>query len=440
MTLHLIGQELSQQLGAYCLDGSRPGYWYDPPTPRAAHAASNRSWLVFLDGGAWCYDAQDCDSRSRGFRGSSRAFPARYWPYSGPLDKSVAVNPTFAGFHRVLLGYCDGSSFTGERVTPYALGSGAVLHMRGRAVLHALLLHLMRAGMREARQVLFSGGSAGGLGTVFAANWLQAQLPAAKLKVLLVSSFFLHLPAGDAPTCTRGRGAQSKCLPWAVKMQQMCALHNCTPTVRAAGVACDAAGAGAECLLPAASLRSVRPPTFVINSAIDSWQACREGEARGGAVRRLMGVVRASSQLVNVWRRYYRCRYDGTPACSTQQVAHAVRETNGMIGRFVDAVHVSGATSRPGHGAFITSCNEHVAGVSADGFMHYSIDNQTLRDALARWWASDSNSPASEHTRLPCTLTHKSSPDSPNHQCNPSCLRVKMKRRLNQECPCDPGK
>lgn len=287
--LRLASAELSSRLGGVCLDGSLPGYWYSPPAHSAASPSSNRSWLIFLDGGAWCYDEQDCVSRSKGFKGSSAHFPAHYWPYSGPLDSNPRRNPTFAAFHRVLIGYCDGSSYSSERVEPYRARGGELLYFRGRAVLHTLLLELLNAGLSSAENVLFSGGSAGGIGTIFASNWLQSKLPqVTTFKVLLVSSFFLHLKgeiySSDAPTCTQGRGARSKCLPWAVKMRSMCELHNCTPTLRYADRGCEqaherkhslsSAAALWPCFFPSRSLLSVRAPTFVVNSAIDSWQAC----------------------------------------------------------------------------------------------------------------------------------------------------------------------
>ena len=66
--------------GAYCLDGSVPGLWYQPPpTPSAA---SNRSWLLFLDGGAWCYDIHSCESRARGFKGTTKDIPNVYRVFS----------------------------------------------------------------------------------------------------------------------------------------------------------------------------------------------------------------------------------------------------------------------------------------------------------------------------------------------------------------------
>ena len=123
-TWHGADPALARSLGAYCLDGSVPGLWYQPPPQPPADGRPSRSWLLFLDGGAWCYDAQSCEARSREFRGSSRHFPSRYWPYSGPMSANPTLNPAFAGFHRVVLGYCDGGSWLGDRHAPLLSGGG----------------------------------------------------------------------------------------------------------------------------------------------------------------------------------------------------------------------------------------------------------------------------------------------------------------------------
>ena len=133
-TWHGVDAQLAKSLGAYCLDGSLPGFWYQPPpTPPAAGTVSH-SWLIFLDGGAWCYSLDECAKRARTYLGSSRSYKDGHWPYAGPLDRDPQRNPTFARFNRVLLGYCDGASFTGDRAAPLRTRGGALLHLRGRAV------------------------------------------------------------------------------------------------------------------------------------------------------------------------------------------------------------------------------------------------------------------------------------------------------------------
>ena len=61
--LRVVPASLATALGAVCLDGSPPAYWYQPPRPQAA--TDNVSWLIHLDGGAWCAVARVVAPRVR---------------------------------------------------------------------------------------------------------------------------------------------------------------------------------------------------------------------------------------------------------------------------------------------------------------------------------------------------------------------------------------
>ena len=160
----------------------------------------------------------------------------------------------------------------------------------------------------------------------------------------------------------------------------------------------------------------------MINSAIDSWQ------------------------LVNVWRRFARCRWEGQRNCSDAATRDDVRATNAMITSFADDVRAElGPT---GHGAHINTCNEHVAGLAYDAYRYYEVKGVSMRDALATWWKAPAREPTARHLRLLCQLTlpvSSAGGDAPqrpqwaqHHQCNPSCSAARRRRRLSQECPCDP--
>ena len=461
---HSVDARLAESTGAYCLDGSLPGFWYQPPPKLPPGATTSRSWLVFLDGGAWCYDAHNCASRARGFKGTAsekKGVPrGNFWPYAGYMDASPTVNPTFAPFHRVHFHYCDGSSYTGDRAAPLVVAPGtAPIYLRGRRVLEAQLAAALDAGLRDATEVLFSGGSAGGIGALAAAHLVKAALPpsVSKFKVLIVSGFFLDraassassaitsvadtsIAADDKPTCRRGRGAADKCIPWVHKMRRMCELHNCSRAVTSGG--CGARLPESEqwrCLFGRHAATSLHAPTFFVNSALDSWA------------------------LVNAWRRYARCRWDGDKQCTSAQSEADVAETNVMLRTFVRDLRASGALRRAGNGAFIYSCNEHVAGLASSAFKGYQIGGVTMRAALDAWWADGDDTPAARHTHLPCELRRRAAANAStvgtsvglettasssskgagpkllaHHACNPSCDVYRMKRRLSQECPCSP--
>ena len=184
--------------GAVCLDGSPPGLYFRPATT----AATNSSWVIFMKGGAWCTSAADCAGRSRTSLGSSTKFPPTY-SVGGPLDPDSARNPTFANFNHAILFYCDGASFAGNAADPlhwsdpHNPSNNATLYFRGQRVLEYLLDWLVQnRGLDRATDVLFSGGSAGGLATFLHADathqrLLKQHVPLKRFRAMPISGFFL---------------------------------------------------------------------------------------------------------------------------------------------------------------------------------------------------------------------------------------------------------
>jgi O-palmitoleoyl-L-serine hydrolase len=116
-------------------------------------------WVIFAEGGGWCWTPSQCEGRARGYLGSSNGLAATFSP--GGIASSVpATNPHFANATLVFLHYCDGASFASNAS---AQGEGGLWH-RGRPNLAALFGHLAASqGLASASRVIFSGGSAGAL-------------------------------------------------------------------------------------------------------------------------------------------------------------------------------------------------------------------------------------------------------------------------------------
>lgn len=55
---------------ALCLDGSRFMYFIRPGDPQ--------KWLVFFQGGGWCWNVTDCAARAKTSLGSSSSWPSTY--------------------------------------------------------------------------------------------------------------------------------------------------------------------------------------------------------------------------------------------------------------------------------------------------------------------------------------------------------------------------
>eukprot|EP00392_Amoebophrya_sp_AT5.2_P006822 g6834.t1 len=114
---------------ARCLDGSLPYYYLSTSRSTSSGATASlgaRSWVLYLEGGAWCNSPEDCYARSETYLGSGRFVPAnavdgrkiamsKNFPPIPYLSSDCEVNPEFCDFNKVVVHYCDGNSFTGQR-------------------------------------------------------------------------------------------------------------------------------------------------------------------------------------------------------------------------------------------------------------------------------------------------------------------------------------
>ncbi len=80
--------------GAVCLDGSPPALYFKPGMGDGAS-----QWLLYLQGGAWCWNLPDCEVRLSMHLGSTLALPA-WMPLNGILSTGVVevVEPAIACF------------------------------------------------------------------------------------------------------------------------------------------------------------------------------------------------------------------------------------------------------------------------------------------------------------------------------------------------------
>jgi hypothetical protein len=196
--------DAAEQRGAVCLDGT-PGALYFAP---ATDPALSTTWVLFFEGGGWCYTEADCEARSKGDSGGSSGYkPTMDVATMGIFSTDPALSPDFAGANHVYMKYCDGNSFAGDRETPVKTATGATLHFRGRRILDAVLETLATDsfGLSKATDVLLSGCSAGGLSAILHADAIGDSLatriaPATlrRFKVVPDSGFFLDSPNAEA--------------------------------------------------------------------------------------------------------------------------------------------------------------------------------------------------------------------------------------------------
>lgn len=96
--------------GAVCLDGSPPGYYY-----RAGSGDGADKWIVHFIGGGWCQTTEECYERSFTSSGSSSPWSDGQVLH-GLLSDDETLNPDFYNWNAVSVIYCDGGSFSGNRL------------------------------------------------------------------------------------------------------------------------------------------------------------------------------------------------------------------------------------------------------------------------------------------------------------------------------------
>ncbi|KAM7510682.1 hypothetical protein LguiB_009557 [Lonicera macranthoides] len=171
--------------GAVCLDGSPPAYHFDKGKGKGIN-----NWLVHLEGGGWCNSVEKCSNRSKdptGLGSSHKMVPRGFY---GILSNSKKDNPNFYNWNRVMVRYCDGSSFTGDADKVH---QGSEIYFRGARVFDAIMEDLLERGMEDASNALLSGCSAGGLASILHCDKFRALLATeARVKCLSDGGYFLH--------------------------------------------------------------------------------------------------------------------------------------------------------------------------------------------------------------------------------------------------------
>ncbi|KAG6414809.1 hypothetical protein SASPL_122183 [Salvia splendens] len=89
------------------MDGSPAGYYYS-----AGSGDGAKNWLLFLMGGGWCDNVDDCQSKLNQSFGSSKFMP--FTKFSEILSPDCQINPDFYNWNRIFVAYCDQSSFLGD--------------------------------------------------------------------------------------------------------------------------------------------------------------------------------------------------------------------------------------------------------------------------------------------------------------------------------------
>ena len=260
---------------AVCNDGSPGAYYFQAST------AGSSLWVVYLQGGMWCWDQASCQARAAGtdFEMSSTNWPATE-QVGGVFSTSTANR--WADANKVYLAYCSSDAWVGDvEASPATYG----FHFRGQRIIAATLSDLATNwGLDGSANVLFSGCSAGARGAMFNLDYVQALLPpGATVRGLLDSALWLDL----APLDTTEVSLQTQ-------TQDVFDLVN--PMARIPD-ACAAAYPGQEgwkCIYGQYRLPFVQTPYFINAAQFDSFQMVYD---LGGNPPSSMGQVAFADQF-----------------------------------------------------------------------------------------------------------------------------------------------
>ncbi|KAG6428942.1 hypothetical protein SASPL_106981 [Salvia splendens] len=146
---HNVSISLLDSAVARGADGTPPAYAYSP-----GFGDGVDNWHVFLQGGGWCHNVDNCLDRTRDPKGSSAKLMTEQngvVSFGGMLDANSTLNPDFYNWHVFKIFYCDGSSFMSdvEDVDPKHN-----LTYRGARIYDAMMDELLRIGMGNAKNTI----------------------------------------------------------------------------------------------------------------------------------------------------------------------------------------------------------------------------------------------------------------------------------------------
>ncbi|WOG91194.1 hypothetical protein DCAR_0310442 [Daucus carota subsp. sativus] len=350
--------------GAFCLDGSFPGYHF-----QKGFGSGSRNWLLHLQGGAWCNSIASCSERKATNLGSSK-YMEQEVNFPGILSSDPSQNPDFFSWNKVVIRYCDGASFAGRPESEF--DNSTQLFFRGQLIWEAATDELLSLGMSNARQALLTGCSAGGLATLIHCDDFRDILPKnAKVKCLSDAGFFLN------ENDIAGNHTIESFFHDVVELQGVSKSLNKD---------CVAKKDPLKCFFPQEFTSSITTPVFLVNSAYDSWQIPNI-------------LVPLSSDLGGDWSK---CRLN-IHSCSPRQIGILQGFRNSLLKALSDFLQING-------GVFINSCFVHCQTLAETwhGPAAPKINNKSIAESVGDWYFNDKIV-----QQIDCP-----------YPCNPTCDRV----------------
>ncbi len=180
----LIKVDISKYPKAACLDGSPGGFYF-----RKAYAENASKWVFSLEGGGECVDLTSCQERANSSLGSSKSWPKTTTLFQLQAEQAEH-NPDLHSYNQVFIKYCSGDLHMGQQIAVGASLPG--LRFSGHHILTAILETLKdpQYGLLNASLIVFSGDSAGGLGTFANLDFVADYFPSAHVVGCPIGGFY----------------------------------------------------------------------------------------------------------------------------------------------------------------------------------------------------------------------------------------------------------
>lgn len=348
--------------GAVCLDGSPPAYHFDK-----GFEAGIDNWIVHFEGGGWCNNATTCLDRTNTRLGSSKKMD-KTLSFSGFFSSGKKFNPDFYNWNRIKVRYCDGSSFTGD---VEAVDPKTNLHYRGGRIFVAVIEDLLAKGMKNAKNAILSGCSAGGLTSILQCDRFKTLLPAAaKVKCVSDAGYFINVKAVSGASHIEQF------------YSQVVQTHGSAKNLPSS---CTSRLSPGLCFFPQNVAAQIKTPIFFVNAAYDSWQ-----------IKNILAPGVADPH--GTWRN---CKLD-IKSCSSSQLS----TMQGFRTEFLKAISV--VSKSPSKGMFIDGCYSHCQTGMQETWMRTDspvLAKTTIAKAVGDWYYDRSN-----FQQIDCP-----------YPCNPTC-------------------
>ncbi|KAG5445694.1 Palmitoleoyl-protein carboxylesterase notum [Clonorchis sinensis] len=176
---------LLNDTNALCNDGTQAGYYY-----RRSKRGNSQNWLIFLEGGWYCFDNITCQLRESS---TFSLFSSSSWPQQRPSSDVSAAKYLTESQNIAHIQTCD--------AIRRDLGS------RLPWILQAVTDSLPWGNTREIHRVVFAGSSAGGIGVLMNIDRLRRRIVTKIGHPILVSgivdsAWFIHIPAYRPSACS----------------------------------------------------------------------------------------------------------------------------------------------------------------------------------------------------------------------------------------------